>query len=126
MGAFCITANAQTDSTDLTLSTTTATLTTQMDSLLFLGGNYQDYHLAFTVSDTTNFGSVSIELSSGFGQLLYRHSYDLAELQATNLIDNLWLVDINFGKFESTQTYKISLVINNYAGVSGPNITKQY
>ncbi len=116
---------SQTDSTDLTLSTSPATLVTQMDSVLFGDGNFDDYKLDFDISDTTDFGSASIELALTNNQILFRHTYTLAELQSEGLITG-WHVALNFGKFDTNQNYKVNVVIGNYAGVLSPSISKNY
>ena len=46
---------SQNDSTDLILTTTPPTLTTQMDSIMFGDGGYEDYLLEFTISDSCQF-----------------------------------------------------------------------
>jgi len=117
---------SQTDSTDINLSTTLPTLETEMDSLLFGNGNYEDYLIEFTVSDTLNFETVAIEFSTNSGTILYRHTYSLLELQNEELIDELWEVSMNFGKFENLQGYFVSIVTGDYAGVLNPTIIKHY
>ena len=117
---------SQSDSTDLNVYTTPPTLMNQMDSLIYGNGGYEDYHLEFTVTDTTNFGSVSIEFSTTSGQVMFRHTYNLSELQAQGLIDGNWSVHLDFGKFETSQNYKASIVIGNYTGVLDPSLSKIY
>lgn len=117
---------SQTDSTDLVLATSSPQLVTQMDSILFGDGNFEDYLLDFDISDTTDFGSVSIELALSNNQVLFRHTYTLGELQSSGLIDAAWHVSLNFGKFEMVHQYKVNVVIGNYAGVLSPSISKHY
>ncbi|MGV6862650.1 MAG: hypothetical protein ACWA41_12835, partial [Putridiphycobacter sp.] len=117
---------SQSDSTDLNLYTTPPTLVTEMDSIIFGNGMYNDYHLEFTVSDTLYFGSVSIELSTTNNQTLFKHVYSLSELQTKGLIDSTWLVAINFGKFDINEFYKVNVSIGSYSGTFQPSISKNY
>jgi len=123
---FGLSSQAQTDSTDLILSTSPAILQTQMDSVLFGEGGYEQYELTFTISDTANFGHVNVEFALTNGQVLSKLNYTLSELQSANLIDSNWAVNIDFGKFETSQAYKVSLIIGNYAGVLSSSISKHY
>jgi hypothetical protein len=117
---------AQSDSTDLNLYTTTPVLVTEMDTMMYGDGNFESYLLDFTISDTTNFGTVAIEFSTSTDQILYRHTFTLAELQLENIIDPNWSVEINFGNFDLNDSYKVSVVIGNYIGVLEPSISKSY
>lgn len=117
---------AQSDSTDLNSYTTPPVLENGMDSAMYGNGMYEEYSLDFTVSNQADFGSVAVEFSTASGQPLYRHTFTLAELQSENLLDANWLFSINFGKFEISQSYKVSIVIGNYAGVLESSITKTY
>ncbi len=117
---------AQTDSTDLSLFTSPPTLENELDSLIFGNGGYEDYKLEFTISDTVNFGSLHLEFSTTNDQILYKRTFTHADLLADNLIDSNWLFSFNFGKFESAQFYKVTLIKSNYAGVFDPSISKVY
>ncbi len=117
---------SQSDSTDLNLFTTPPTLVTEMDSIIFGNGMYNDYHLEFTVSDTLNFGSVSIELYTLNNQVLYKHVFTLSELQNEGVIDSSWLVNMVFEKLDGNQFYGVNLKLMNYAGVVYASITKSY
>ncbi len=116
---------SQTDSTDITLTKAPAIIQSQMDSILFGGGNFESYHIEFTISDTSNFGELTLDFSNT-GQTINRLSKTLAELQSENLIDANWLVDIDLGNFETGISYRISLLIKNYAGVGNSPIIKHY
>ena len=119
-------ANAQADSTDLLLSTTAPVLETEMDSILFGAGGYEEHLLEFDITDTASFGKVSIEFAFSNGQVLSKLDYTLSELQSANLIDSNWKINIDFGKFETGQAYKVSLIVGNYAGVLSSSISKHY
>ncbi len=117
---------SQTDSTDLTLFTSPPILENELDSLIFGNGDYENYELEFTISDTVNFGSLHIELSGTNNQVLFKKTFTQAELVTDNLIDSNWLFSINFGKFESAQFYNVTIMKSNYAGVFDPSISKTY
>lgn len=116
---------SQTDSTDITLSTALPSLQTELDSILFGGGNFNSYSVAFTISDTANFGELILEFSNS-GQMINRVTKSLTELQNESLIDTNWQVTLDLGNFEMGYLYKVSLLIKNYAGISGPAIIKHY
>ncbi len=117
---------SQTDSTDLTLFTSPPILENELDSLIFGNGDYENYELEFTISDTVNFGSLHIELSGTNNQVLFKKTFTHAELITDNLIDSNWLFGINFGKFESSQFYNVTIMKSNYAGVFSSSISKSY
>jgi len=117
---------AQSDSTDLNLYTASFVLETEMDTMMYADGNFENHFLEFTISDTTNFGTVAIEFSTNAGQIMYRNTFTLAELQSENILDSNWLLTIDFGKFDLNELYKVVIVIGNYAGVLDPSISKNY
>ena len=116
----------QYDSTDLNLFTSSPTLESEMDSMMFGNGSYLDYEMTYAISDTADFGTIAIELFTINNNVLYRHTYALSELQSLGLIDENWQINLNFGKFEINETYLINIVVGNYAGILSPSISKSY
>jgi hypothetical protein len=115
---------AQTDSTDLDLSMSTAVLVTELDSMLYSGENYQLLSLEFTISDTASFGKVHVELTEvGAPGTLFIGSYTQSQLSAAGFIE-AWAVNIPFGILLDTQPYLVSITLEDYSGALTATITK--
>ena len=115
---------SQTDSTDLELSMSDATIETALDSMLYLDGSFQNLSLDFSIGDTIAFSKVHIELGEvESGQILFRKSYPLTDLESDSLIE-AWDVSIPFGNVLDTNSYQVAIIIENYDGSLGSAITK--
>jgi len=115
---------AQSDSTDLSLFMSDATLLTAMDSILYGDGTYQQLNLGFAVSDTVTFSKVHVELLEvSTGAVIFKRVYELSQLEAESLID-AWGVLIPFGNLVNTNSYKASIIVEQYDGTLGLTITK--
>ena len=115
---------AQTDSTDLELTMSEAVLMTELDSMLYIGENYQQLSLEFTISDTAAFSKVHIELAEiGAPGVLFIADYNLSDLETADFIED-WVVTIPFGILLDTQPYIASVLIEDYSGALASTITK--
>ncbi|MFT5823662.1 MAG: hypothetical protein ACI8ZM_004924 [Crocinitomix sp.] len=115
---------AQTDSTDLSLSMTDATLLTAMDSILYGNGTFDELNLGFAVSDTVTFSKIHVEiLEVGTNAIIFKKIFELSYLEAQSFIDN-WNVSIPFGNLVNTSSYRTSIIVEQYDGSLGLTITK--
>lgn len=117
-------ANAQSDSTDLTFEFSEVVYESDSDSIFFPADLYSSLSLAFDISDTTNFGKLHVELSIDGGLPFYKKSFTFTQLVDAGIIDEFWHLIIPFGNVVSESPYKVSVVIEDYAGLSSPAITK--
>lgn len=115
---------AQTDSTDLDLYANEVVLVTELDTMLYGDGSFQQLVMDFTVSDTISFGKVHVELTrTGTEELIFRKVYTLSDLTAESLI-SLWEVSIPFGNLPNDSGYRVAIIIEAYDGTLGTTLTK--
>lgn len=115
---------AQSDSTDLTLYYTESEITTGLDSILFLDKPFQQLNLDFNVVDSMSFNKVHVELMEvDASTLLFRKSYHILDLEEEDLIID-WEVSIPFGNVIDTNSYQVSIIIEQYDGSLGSLLSK--
>lgn len=118
------TASSQTDSTDLDLYMTDAVLLTELDSMLYGDGTFDQLNLDFTVEDTVRFSKVHVTLEETAGStVIFKKSYSVFYLESESLISS-WDVRIPFGNLRNAQSYTVAIIVEEYDGSLGATITK--
>ena len=115
---------SQTDSSDLSLYRSTLMLATELDTMLYGSGGYDQLNLSFTVSDTLNFSKVHVALfEQNTGHLVFKKVYSLTELESSSLI-SAWDVQLPFGNLPSSEGYTVNIIIEDYTGALHATLTK--
>jgi hypothetical protein len=115
---------AQSDSTDLSVYMSDASLLTAMDSILYGDGTFEELNLDFSVSDTVTFSKVHIQITEvGTGALIFKKAYPLSDLETESLISD-WDVSIPFGNLHNGSAYQVAIIVEQYDGALGLTITK--
>jgi hypothetical protein len=115
---------AQSDSTDLELSMIEMTLESALDSMLYDPELFENLQFEFTISDTVNFEKARVELTNkSTGELLFKNNYSLSDLLENSLIES-WNVSLGLGNLRRDESYKVSLIIEDYTGALGATIHK--
>ncbi|NOQ74891.1 MAG: hypothetical protein GQ574_22950 [Crocinitomix sp.] len=115
---------AQTDSTDLSLFMTDATILTAMDTMLYGDGSYEQLNLDFEVTDSVTFSKVHVQVVEvATSAVIFKKVYQLSYLQAQSLIAE-WNVSIPLGNLVNTNAYQAAIIVEQYDGSLGLTITK--
>jgi hypothetical protein len=85
---------------------------------------FENLQFEFTISDTVNFEKARVELTNkSTGELLFKNNYSLSDLLENSLIES-WNVSLGLGNLRRDESYKVSLIIEDYTGALGATIHK--